>query len=174
MNPFMQRPSIYRPAGRPIAGVRQRGLMLIEALMGILLFSIGVLGLIAMHGASVAEVTAARERAQASYFANQLIGQMWSDDRTNLAQYAHFGTGAGCNFTGAATGYQNAINWLNALRATGSGLPGGTALSNRTQVSVTANTPVAGSTLVSVTICWKRQLDANWHSYTTVANISSS
>jgi len=152
----------------------ERGVMLLEALIGILVFSAGVLGLVAMHAASVSEVTAARQRAQASYFANQIIGQMWSDNRANLTGYAHFATGGACAFGGAATGYQNAINWLNALRATGSGLPGGTALSNRTQVSVTANTPVAGSTLVSVTICWKRQLDANWHSYTTVANISSS
>jgi len=153
----------------------QRGVMLLEALIGILVFSAGVLGLVAMHAASVAEVTAARQRAQASYYANQIIGQMWSDNRANLTGYAHFGVaGTPCAFGGTATGYQNAINWLNTLRAPGTGLPGATAMSNRTQIAVTPNTPATGNTQVSVTICWKAPEETNWHSFTDSANINNS
>src|SRR3974390_1730364 len=115
--------------GVPMTMLRsQRGVMLLEALIGILVFSIGVLGLIAMHAASIAQVTGARERTQAAYYANQIIAQMWADNRTNLAQYNHFATAGGqCAFTGGATGYQNAINWLQALRSPGTGLPGAVA-----------------------------------------------
>jgi len=152
-----------------------RGMMLLEALIGILVFSCGVLGLVAMHAASIAQVTGARERAQASYFTNQIIAQMWSDDRANLARYSHFGTGgANCAFGGAATAYQNAINWLNALRAPGTGLPGATALDNHAQIAVAANTPNAGNTQVTVTVCWRAPEETTWHTFTSMANINNS
>lgn len=155
---------------------KMRGVMLLEALIGILVFSCGVLGLVAMHVATITQVTDARERAQASYYANQIIAQMWADDHTALAQYDHYAAAgaSGCTFGGAATGYQNAINWLNALRAAGTGLPGAVALDNHTQIAVAANTPAAGNTQVTVTICWKTKEENTWHSFTDIANINNS
>ena len=64
----------------------QTGVMLIEALIGILIFSIGILALIGMQGAAIRNTTDARYRSEASVLANQVIGQMWVD-RANLAQY---------------------------------------------------------------------------------------
>ena len=68
----------------------QAGVMLIEALIGILIFSIGILALIGMQGAAIRNTTDARYRSEASFLANQVIGQMWVD-RANLAQYAVVG-----------------------------------------------------------------------------------
>jgi type IV pilus assembly protein PilV len=156
--------------------VAMRGVMLLEALIGILVFSCGVLGLVAMHAATIAQVTDARERTQASYFANQIIAQMWSDDHTILAQYDHFATAGAtsCTFGGAATGNANAINWLTALRTSGTGLPGAVALDNHTQIAVATNTPAPGNTQVSVTICWKTPDETGWHKFTDIANINNS
>jgi type IV pilus assembly protein PilV len=64
----------------------QAGVMLLEALIGILIFSIGILALIGMQGAAIRNTTDARYRSEASFLANQAIGQMWVD-RANLAQY---------------------------------------------------------------------------------------
>jgi type IV pilus assembly protein PilV len=68
----------------------QTGVMLLEALIGILIFSIGILALIGMQGAAIRNTTDARYRSEASFLANQIIGQMWVD-RANLASYATAG-----------------------------------------------------------------------------------
>ena len=65
---------------------RQGGVMLIEALIGILIFSIGILALIGMQGAAIKNTNDARYRSEASYYATQIIGQMWVDIG-NLAKY---------------------------------------------------------------------------------------
>ena len=60
----------------------QRGVMLIEALIAILIFSIGILGIIGLQASAVQQSTDAKNRAEAAYLADQLMGQMWSGDRT--------------------------------------------------------------------------------------------
>lgn len=58
---------------------KQEGVMLIEALIGILIFSIGILALIGMQGTAVKNATDARYRSDASYLANTIVGQMRLD-----------------------------------------------------------------------------------------------
>lgn len=65
----------------------QNGVILIEALIGILIFSIGILALIGMQAAAMKNTADAKYRSEAAFLANQIIGQIWSD-RTHLAQYA--------------------------------------------------------------------------------------
>jgi type IV pilus assembly protein PilV len=65
----------------------QQGMMLLEALLGILLFSIGILGLVGLQSISVKNTTEARYRSEAAYLASQIVGRMWID-RANLANYA--------------------------------------------------------------------------------------
>ena len=73
----------------------QAGVMLIEALIGILIFSIGILALLGMQGAAIKNTTDAKYRSEASYLASQIVGQMWVDianlgsyDTDNMAAYA--------------------------------------------------------------------------------------
>jgi type IV pilus assembly protein PilV len=65
---------------------QQGGVMLIEALIGILIFSIGILALIGMQGSAIKNTTDARYRSEAAYLATQVIGQMWIDI-SNLSKY---------------------------------------------------------------------------------------
>lgn len=60
--------------------------MLIEALIGILIFSIGILALIGMQGVAMKNTTDARYRTEAAFLADGIVGQMWVD-QANLAQY---------------------------------------------------------------------------------------
>ena len=72
---------------------RQRGVMLIEALIGMLIFSIGILALIGMQAAAMRNTADARDRSEAAFLANQIIGQMWLD-RSNLSLYADTNPGS--------------------------------------------------------------------------------
>lgn len=72
---------------------KQSGVALLEALVGILIFSIGILALMGLQAQSIRNTVEAKYRNEAAYLANQVIGQMWVD-RANLAGYD---TGAGAN-----------------------------------------------------------------------------
>ncbi|MDD2928597.1 MAG: prepilin-type cleavage/methylation domain-containing protein [Sideroxydans sp.] len=57
----------------------QQGVVIIEAMIAILIFSVGVLGIVGMQANMVKNTTDSRYRAEASYIAQQMIGTMWSD-----------------------------------------------------------------------------------------------
>jgi type IV pilus assembly protein PilV len=81
-----------RPAPDPRhTGAAQRGVALLEALIAILIFSFGVLGLIGILAGSIRATNDARYRAEAANLAQALIGAMWSTRAADLD--AQFGTG---------------------------------------------------------------------------------
>lgn len=65
----------------------QRGSMLLEGLIAILIFSMGILALVGLQAASIKNASDAEFRTEAAYLANEVIGQMWLD-QANLASYA--------------------------------------------------------------------------------------
>lgn len=65
----------------------QKGVMLLEALIGLLIFSIGILALLGMQAMAMRATIDAKYRSEASFLANEIIGAMWVD-RANLANYA--------------------------------------------------------------------------------------
>jgi type IV pilus assembly protein PilV len=71
----------------------QKGSMLLEALISILIFSMGILAIVGMQGAAVSFTTDAKYRTDASFIANQAIGEMWGD-RQNLSTKAAALTGS--------------------------------------------------------------------------------
>jgi type IV pilus assembly protein PilV len=58
---------------------KQSGVVLIEALLGILIFSIGILALIGMQSVAVKNTTDARYRTEAAYLANSIASQIRLD-----------------------------------------------------------------------------------------------
>src|SRR5208283_5915235 len=58
---------------------RQSGAYLLEALIGILIFALGVLGIVGLQAASLRTTTDNSLRAEAVFAATQLVGQMWAD-----------------------------------------------------------------------------------------------
>ena len=63
----------------------QRGVMLLEALIGLLIFSIGILAMIGMQAVSIRATAAATYRSEAAYLANQIINMMWVESRDVLS-----------------------------------------------------------------------------------------
>ena len=131
-----------RPAAlRREHGRREHGMMLLEALLGILLFSVGILGLIGLQGVSIKNTTEARYRSEAAYLANQIVGRMWVD-RANLASYALTSSTTACNASSTAALQQ----WLCQVEAS---LPGiTTAAATRPTIAVATDT-------VTVTMHWR-------------------
>jgi type IV pilus assembly protein PilV len=131
---------------------RQGGFSLIEALVAILIFSIGVLALIALQVTSVRQSSNAKYRSDAALLVNRLIGEMWVSDRQTTTLQTNFNTG-GAQYT----------TWAAAVQAQ---LPSGAA-SAPTVV-------VAADGQVTVNVFWKapnEQPSDPPHSYTTIARI---
>jgi len=57
----------------------QQGSVLLEALVAILLFSMGVLALVGLQAAMIKNTADSKSRSEASYIAQQWIGRMWAD-----------------------------------------------------------------------------------------------
>jgi type IV pilus assembly protein PilV len=64
--------------------VTQVGSALLEALVAILIFSFGVLGLIGILASSIRATNDARYRAEAANLANAVIGDMWATAAADL------------------------------------------------------------------------------------------
>ena len=142
----------------------QRGVMLLEALVSIAIFSIAVLGLIGLQSAAIRNASEARQRAVAAFYANQIVGQMWMD-HASLSQYAHrpdkVPTAAKCSFSGLESANGNVAKWVKAVQSD----LGGVGLDERQQIAVGANN------VVKVTLCWKSPQESVFHWFSTVAQI---
>lgn len=144
----------------------QAGSALLEALFAILIFSIGLLALVALQAVSIKNSIDAKYRSDASYLANQIIAQMWVD-RSNIDSYAHYQTGPVCAFTGSASANANVTGWVTQVTSL---LPG--AASSKTQIQV--STPVASTKQVRVTVCWQGPQDSAAHNFVITAQINQS
>ena len=117
--------------------------MLLEALVALLIFSVGVLGLIGLQATSVKQASAAEYRSTAVLQANDLVSRMWVSDRTDTILQTQF----------AATG-DGFKAWKDAWA---SALPG-TAL-NPPVVTIESQpkgaTATLGTNKVTITIAWQ-------------------
>lgn len=118
----MQAPLQYRRrmAPRRRQAPAQQGFMLMEVLISVLIFSLGILGLVGLQASMSQAQTNAKIRADAAYLANEIVGQMWSDV-PNLASYTTSAAGGGGN----CAGYQACNDWMDKVART---LPNGLAI----------------------------------------------
>lgn len=146
------------PARRTLSRA-QGGAFLLEALIGILIFSLGVLGIVGLQARAVRFTTDAEYRAEAMYLANALISEMWTDDRSQLkVRY---------DSTLGGAGYAVFLNRVNTAFA------GAVVTPPVVNVDGPAPLPQANSTtsnVVQVTIRWQFPGDLE-HNYTTTGVI---
>ena len=140
----------------------ESGAILLEALLGLLIFSVGILGLVALQVVGVKATADAKYRANASMLANQIIGQMWGDKQNLMAYSQTSGGGGACNATGTPSTYAPVLAWLTDV---GNDLPDATPAMQTIGISGIANN------IVTVTVCWKGPHDPMPHNYIAVAQI---
>lgn len=58
---------------------QQQGVVIIEVLIAILIFSIGVLGIVGMQANMIKNTSESEFRANASYIAQQRLGELWAN-----------------------------------------------------------------------------------------------
>ena len=74
-------------ARHPRSSRGHKGFSLIEVLVGILIFAVGVLGIVGLQVSMTRAQTASKFRGDAAYLANELLGLMWSD-MPNIGKYS--------------------------------------------------------------------------------------
>lgn len=154
----------------------QHGSFLIEALIGILIFSLGILALVGMQAAAISAQSDARYRTEASNLAQQMVNNIWLNVnranpaalQTSLAGFEHQASGSNCNYSGTISGSALVSDWTDAVTAAGSGLPGATAAMQQIAVNMTAG----GYNRVTITLCWlpPRAAAPNKHTVVTYVN----
>lgn len=64
------------------------GMVLLEALISILIFAFGVLGLVGMQAVATQNSVSAQDRAVASILANDMVAQMWLKKSSTITEAA--------------------------------------------------------------------------------------
>lgn len=164
------------------AVARQQGVMLIEALCAILIFSFGIIGLIGLQTSATTQSTDAKYRTIAAELADRMINQIWVSNRATST----YQTALEPQFASTGAVY---LAWLGNTTTPGTvmgSLPGVTATTNAPSVtfpslalpsgcSLTATVPIACTLPVTVTVQWQSPKDlvaGTVHSYTANAQIT--
>jgi len=131
---------------------RRVGSALIESLLAVLVFSVGLLSLLALLTATLKESDNARYRSEASLLATDLVSRMWSGERSlqSLRQ----------RFTPAADEYQR---WLERVRST---LPGITDNQNLPELLID------DERTISLTLRWQIPSDTQQHQLVVVTRLT--
>jgi type IV pilus assembly protein PilV len=122
----------------------QRGILLLESLIAILIISFGVLGLVALWANSVRNASEAKYRTDAAYLANEMISQMWLTRPVTAA-------------------FTKPTAWTTRVAAA---LPNGT-------VDVAMDDDPDGQLQATITIGWQATPASATHSYMAIAHINS-
>ena len=139
----------FRFRAQPVIPAQEGG-ALIEVMVSILMLALGVLAIIGLQATMNANATDAKYRAEASFLADEIVGQMWVD-QGNLSKYA-IASGS-CTDTHAGC-----TNWLGKVNAR---LPGGSA------------TIAINGVEVTITVTWKTPGADIPHNYLLVTNVVS-
>ncbi len=65
--------------------VKQQGSVVLEALIAILVFSMGILALAGLQAAMINNTTDSKSRTEATFVAQQILGRIWTYDQQNIA-----------------------------------------------------------------------------------------
>lgn len=131
----------------------QSGGSLLEGLLAIVLFSVGLMSLLMLLSASLIETGNARYRSEASLLTSDLIAQMWTGERSLTELRARF-------TNPESDDYQN---WLATVH---SRLPGSSGTTNLPTISIDDQRQV------KILIRWQAPGDGKTHQLLTLATIT--
>ena len=155
------------------------GFFLIEAMVAILIFALGILGLVAMGGTAVASQSDAQYRTEASSLADAIAGEIAINiNRTSeaskfasLAQFSHQPTVSGyCDFAGAVAANAIVKSIVDRAANLTAGVPGMPGASPAMQQVVVA--PAGTFNRVEITLCWKTASDSAPRKHTLVTYVN--
>jgi len=136
---------------------KQQGATLLEGLISIAIFSIGILGLGAMQVTMMKSSQESRYRTIASYYAEEIIGLAMADSADNRSKYAV--TNGSCT----TSGFSPCSDWLTRVKTD---LPESSSNTEKSNITINATTGI-----MSVSIRWKRPNDSEVQQYSTSTNL---
>lgn len=137
----------------------QKGVVLLEALIGLLIFSLGILALVAMQAVSISNVSNARYRTEAAFLANEILSQAWVDRGVSYGNVANYAV------AGGVAGYPATQAWVAKVNAL---MPGSVA----NPPDITVATPGSGGRQLTVVVRWRAPDAVAVSNHTAVAFIS--
>ncbi len=165
----------------------QQGSFMLEALVGIVIFAIGVLSMIALQANAIAAQSDAQYRIEAANLADQILGQInlnvardaltGNVSTTDLLTFSHQPTGGTtqcrtggadcCSFSGAASTNALVTAWATAVNTTAAThLPGSSAAMQQIVIST------ADSNRATIVVCWQGPKDAGPRFHRVIAYVN--
>ncbi len=169
-----------------------KGFFLLEALLAIFIFSLGVLAMVAMGATAIGAQSDAQYRGDATMYANEIATRIWLNvDRplaaTNasssqrdsaikaaLLQFQHqpntaaTANGVQCNFSGPAATSPEVQAWVDEITTGARAMPGSTP----SMLQIQVDTSTAGNNAVTITICWKAPADKVERKHTLITYVN--
>lgn len=151
-----------------------KGSSLLEGLIAILIFSVGVLALMGMQANAINSVSEAKYRTDAAFPANQLLGNMWADAPSNtiLAPPCPVSVIPSYAYNGIGVPPTKVADWVQTVKNT---LPGATTFPPLITVTpgVLGNPGACGVQFtVTITIRYRPPKNTAAHRFVTTAVIS--
>ena len=145
---------------------RQNGSVILEALIAILIFSVGILALVGMQAITINNVSDAKYRADASFLADQIIGEMWAYRKSTTSASGVTSYGPDPSFACVSC----TVSGGNGQTKLWAGLVGATGGVKRQLPQGQASIAVSGAQ-VTVAISWQPPQATTPHRQVTVAYI---
>ncbi len=123
---------------------KQGGLIILESLVAVVIFSLGILGIVGLLTLSVKNTESAKYRNVAGLLANSITGQMWVDDKTNASLKTNFESPYGTQFVAWKSKVIDALPGIEANPPT-----------------ITINT----SNVATITVWWQAPGEPAAHNY---------
>lgn len=140
-------------------------------MIAVMIFSIGILGLVALQGSAIKLAGDAKYRTDAAMYADQVIAAMWASNATSRDNFITQYTGGQGTDGTAYTTWKNTLACTPATVATRC-LPG--VESHPPVITITPITTDATDVLVTVTVNWQAPNDATPHRYVSITEIGIS
>jgi type IV pilus assembly protein PilV len=135
----------------PVGKAGEAGVVLLEALIAMFVFSIGILGLLGMFTLSIKNTSEAQYRTEAAFLVETLIAQMRVADP--LTRATNFASPGGSDYTA----------WKNRVINAATGLPGASASANLPTVAFSGT----GNRVVTIQVRWKSKNDVAVRTFVT-------
>ncbi len=165
------------------------GFFMLEALVAILIFSLGILGLVAMGSVAISAQNDAQYRTEAANYASDIAGQILLNvdyiaattsagtnttvvNPATLATFAHYASApasvGSCAFGGSASSNPVVTAWVNSITSGSHPMPGATAAN----LQISINQATTGFNQVTITVCWKAPSDLAMRQHTLISFIN--
>ncbi len=148
MNKLSQTVSVKRL----LRSSHQQGMALLEGLIAVLIFSIGILGAVGLQASMMRGATDTQYRAEANYLVQQRIGVLWTSQ----------------TLVGGADNRANLVE-VNTPMAS---LPSGTRSTSLSAVTCKEPGVPAAPCIFTVTVTWKLPGTTTTHNVTTIARVT--